>query len=86
MVSGYRRELALRRAWQTYARQALIERFIGDLRDELLNETLFTTLVEAKAHTAAWEEDNNRNSSHSSLGNLTPVKLATKMAPENPTA
>ena len=65
---------------------AFVERFIGSLRDELLNETLFTTLADAKAHIAAWKEDYNRNRPHSSLGNLTPDEFATKMALENQAA
>ena len=65
---------------------AFVERFIGSLRDELLNETLFTTLVEAKAHITAWKEDYNRHRPHSSLGNLTPHEFAVKMALENQAA
>ena len=65
---------------------AFVERFIGSLRDELLNETLFTTLAEAKAHITAWKEDYNQNRPHSSLGNLTPGEFATKMALENQAA
>ncbi len=65
---------------------AFVERFIGSLRDELLNETLFTTLAEAKAHIIAWKEDYNRNRPHSSLGNLTPNEFATKMTLENEAA
>ena len=32
---------------------AFVERFIGSFRNELLNETLFTTLANAKAHITA---------------------------------
>ena len=62
---------------------AFVERFIGSLRDELLNETLFTTLTEAKAHVADWKEDYNRNRPHSSLSNLTPYEFVAKTALEN---
>ena len=62
---------------------AFVERFIGSPRNELLNETLFTTLAEAKAHITAWKEDYNLNRPHSSLRNLTPEKFAAKMALEN---
>ncbi len=65
---------------------AFVERFIGSFRDELLNETLFTTLAEAKTHITEWKEDYNRNRPHSSLGNLTPIEFATKMALENEAA
>lgn len=52
-----------------------------DLRAELrrpLNETLFSTLAEARTKITAWKEDYNRIRPHSSLGNLTPEKLAMK--------
>ena len=62
---------------------AFAESFIGSFRDELLNETLFTTLTEAKAHITDWKEDYNRNRPHSSLGNLTPNEFVAKMALEN---
>ena len=65
---------------------AFAERFIGSFRDELLNETLFTTLAEAKAHITAWKEDYNRNRPHSSLGNLTPDEFVANMALENEAA
>jgi len=65
---------------------AFVERFIGSLRDELLNETLFTSLAEATAHITTWKEDYNRYRPHSSLGNLTPNEFAAKMALENKAA
>ena len=65
---------------------AFVESFIGSFRDELLNETLFTTLAEAKMHITAWKEDYNRNRPHSSLGNLTPNEFAMKIALENEAA
>lgn len=74
--------IALRKPMQT----AVVERFIGSLRDELLNETLFTTLAEATAHITARKEDCNRNRPHASLGNLTPDESATKIARENQAA
>jgi len=36
---------------------AFIESFNGRLRDELLNETLFTTLAQARAVLAEWRLD-----------------------------
>ena len=35
----------------------LAESFIGSFRDELLNETLFSTLAEARTQIIAWKED-----------------------------
>ncbi|WP_242500847.1 transposase, partial [Tropicimonas sp. IMCC6043] len=46
--------------------------------DELLNETLFSSLAEAREKITAWKEDYNRNRPHSSLGNLTPREFAMK--------
>ncbi len=38
---------------------AFVESFNGRLRDELLNETLFTSLAHARAALAAWKDDYN---------------------------
>jgi putative transposase len=38
---------------------AFIESFNGRLRDELLNETLFTSLAQARATLALWKDDYN---------------------------
>ena len=55
---------------------AFAESFIGRLRDECLNETLFSTLNEAKAVLTAWCDDYNRTRPHSSLDNQTPTEFA----------
>lgn len=60
---------------------AFVESFIGRLRDELLNETLFTSLVHARALLAAWKHDYNTVRPHSALGNLAPLTYATLGAP-----
>ena len=57
---------------------AIVERFKGSFRDELLNETLFSSLPEARVKITAWEEDYNRNRRHSFLGNLTPWEFSMK--------
>lgn len=59
-----------------------IESFNGSLRDECLNETLFSSLTQARAEITAWKEDYNQNRPHSSLGNITPNEFAMKMAIE----
>jgi putative transposase len=46
---------------------AFIESFNGGLRDELLNETLFTSLSEARSALAAWKHDYNPASQHPSV-------------------
>ena len=51
-------------------------RFNGRLRDELLNETLFTTLAQARAVLAEWRQDYNTVRPHSKLGGLTPAEMA----------
>ncbi len=55
-----------------------IESFNGRLRDECLNETLFTTLKEAIQIIEAWRIDCNTARPHTSLGGLTPAAFATR--------
>jgi putative transposase len=57
---------------------AFIESFNGKLRDECLNETLFSSLAEAREVLEAWQEDYNTHRPHSALGNLTPKEFAEK--------
>lgn len=57
---------------------AFVESFNGSFRDELLNETLFSSLAKAREKITEWEEDYNRHRPHSSLGNLTPQEFAQK--------
>jgi putative transposase len=61
---------------------ALVESFNGRLRDELLNETLFSSLAHAREVLSLWKDDYNTIRPHSSLGNLTPVAYAKSSAPE----
>ena len=44
---------------------AFVESFNGRLRDECLNETLFTTMAQARAVLAAWRQDYNTVRPHS---------------------
>ena len=55
---------------------AFIESFNGRLRDELLNETLFTSLAHARAVLANWMVDYNTIRPHSSIGNRPPAVYA----------
>ena len=55
---------------------AFIESFNGRLRDELLNETLFTTLAQARALLRRWRADYNDARPHSRLGWQTPSEFA----------
>jgi len=61
---------------------AFIESFNGRLRDELLNETLFTSLNHVREALAIWMEDYNTIRPHSSLGNLPPATYAKLSASE----
>jgi putative transposase len=55
---------------------AFIESFNARLRDELLNETAFSSLAEARILLAQWRCDYNANRPHSRLGWLTPSEFA----------
>jgi putative transposase len=52
---------------------AFAESFIGRLRDECLNETLFTSLAHARAVLADWRHDYNTIMPHSGIGNVPPA-------------
>ena len=53
-----------------------IESFNGKLRDEKLNDTLFSTLHQARAELTTWRNDYNNHRPHSRLGWLTPSEFA----------
>lgn len=61
---------------------AFVESFNGRLRDELLNETLFSSLAHAREVLSLWKDDYNIVRPHSGLGNLTPAAYAKSSAPE----
>ena len=56
-----------------------IESFNGRMRDELLNETLFFNLDQARIKITAWTKDYNLKRPHSSLAYLTPVAFAANL-------
>lgn len=58
---------------------AFVESFNGRLSDEYLNETLFSSLREARDGLQEWREDYNRHRPHSELGNLTPLEFSEKI-------
>jgi putative transposase len=60
---------------------AFIESFNGRLRDEFLNETLFSTLAQARIALAAWRADYNGLRPHSKLGWQTPSAFASTFYP-----
>ena len=55
---------------------AFIESFNSKLRDECLNEHVFTNLAQARAIIEAWRYDYNWRRPHSSLGARTPREFA----------
>ena len=55
-----------------------VESFNGRLRDECLNEHLFTNLNEARQIIEAWRIDYNTNRPHTSLNGLTPTEFAAR--------
>lgn len=54
---------------------AFVESFNSRLRDECLNETLFTSLGHARHELAAWRHDYNHVRPHSSLDDATPAEV-----------
>ena len=65
---------------------AFVESFNGRFRDECLNDTLFSTLTEARTAIRSWREDYNRHRPHSALGNLPPAEFALKSVLEKQAA
>ena len=61
---------------------AFVESFNGRLRDECLNETVFTSLRHARAVLATWQRDYNEVRPHSGLGGRTPASI--KVPPCSP--
>jgi putative transposase len=55
-----------------------VESFNGRLRDECLNEHVFTNLSEARAIIEEWRIDYNTNRPHTSLNGLTPTEFAAR--------
>ena len=58
-----------------------IESFNGRLRDELLKETLFSSLTQAKTALASWRVDYNTSRPHSQIGWRTPAEFAATFPP-----
>ena len=58
----------------------------GRFRDECLNDTLYSTLSEARSAITSWKEDYNHHRPHSALGNLPPAEFAMKSTLEKQAA
>jgi putative transposase len=61
----------------------LVESFNGRLRDECLNEHLFTSLRHARHLIAAWRDDYNHHRPHTSLDGLTPREFLNRSTKDN---
>ncbi|WP_237182712.1 integrase core domain-containing protein, partial [Roseomonas marmotae] len=57
---------------------AFVESFNGRLRDECLNETLFTSLAHARAVLARWQTDYNHLRPHSAHQGATPAEIGSR--------
>lgn len=62
------------------------ESFNGRMRDELLNESLFLGLADARSAIAAWVADYNNARPHSSLDYRTPAAFAAHLTATGPRA
>ena len=65
---------------------AFVESFNGRFRDECLNDTLFSTLTEARSAINSWKEDYNHQRPHSAIGNITPAEFLRKSTLEKQAA
>lgn len=63
---------------------AFVESFNGRLRDECLNENLFTTVGEARRLIELWRSDYNTARPHTSLGGLTPAEYVSALSQARP--
>ena len=75
LVAGDADRMALHRAGQADP-ERLHRELQRRLRDELLNETLFISLAQAREALAAWKDDYNTVRPHSAIGNLPPAIYA----------
>ena len=57
---------------------AFVESFNGRQRDECLNDTLFTSMPQARAVLATWRHDYKTIRPHSKLGGCTPAEIASQ--------
>ena len=61
---------------------AFVESFNGRLRDEFLNETLFTSMMQARLALEEWRRDYNTVRPHSRIGWLAPAVYAAHFLPQ----
>jgi putative transposase len=58
---------------------AYVESFNGKFRDECLNEHWFITMAQARRTIENWRQEYNEERPHSSLGDLTPARIAAEL-------
>jgi putative transposase len=63
---------------------AFVESFNGRLRDECLNENLFSNLAEARTIIENWRKDYNTTRPHTSLGGIAPADYARQLITSRP--
>ncbi len=73
--------MALHRAGQA-DQNGFVESFNGRMRDELLKESLFLSLAQARTLVADWIDDYNTARPRSSLGYATPAAFAANFPPQ----
>ena len=61
----------------------LVESFIGRLRDECLNEHVFTSYRHTREIIEEWRVDYNASRAHTSLEGLTPTEFASRSRARN---
>ena len=61
------------------SQNAFIESFNGRLRDECLNENVFSSLHQARQTIEHWRQHYNEHRPHSSIGYLTPVEYRSQL-------
>lgn len=74
LVAAHPDRVALHRTGKPQ-QNAFVESFNGRLRDELLNETLFSSFGHARELLAERQNDYNTVRPHSGIGNLPPLNL-----------
>jgi putative transposase len=63
-----------------------VESFNERFLDECLNDTLFSTLIDARSAIRSLKEDYNHRRPHSALGNITPAEFTLKSTLEKQVA
>ena len=87
LKQNYVRRVARQVEWHYIApgkpqQNGFVESFNGKLRDELLNETLFTSVRQAREVLEDWRQDYNEVRPHSAHGGKTPAEVKRSAMPQ----